>query len=254
MRWSALLIDLDGTLYSGDTPFPGAVEGLQRLATLNVPRRYLTNTTRMSRRTLAERLRGMGFAIDAEEIFTAPRAAAALLASRGARRIALHLPESTREDFPGFEIVEEGAEAVVVGDLGEGWSFERLNRAFQQLLEGAELIALQKNRYWNTGSGLALDAGPFVVALEFASGTAATVVGKPTREFFRLAAQGLETHADRVLVIGDDVEADVGGAQGAGMRGALVRTGKYRPEVVERSGIQPDLEAPDFGTLVAALL
>ena len=237
---TGLLLDLDGTLYVGASPLPGAVEAIRAIADRGIPRRYLTNTTRLSRRGIAELLGRMGFAIGEEEIFTAPLAARRWMENQGFRRVALYVPEAAREDFVDLDVVAEAPEAIVVGDLGEGWTFDVLNEAFRHLLDGAELVALQKNRYWRRGDGLALDAGPFVAALEYAVGRDAVVVGKPSVDFFALAASSLGVPAGGVTVIGDDVEADGGGAQAAGMRGVLVRTGKYREDVLERSGVRPD--------------
>lgn len=251
---TGLLLDLDGTLYVGDFPLPGAVEAIQAIVERGIPRRYLTNTTRLSRRGIAELLGRMGFPIGEEEIFTAPLAAVGWLESRGIRRVALYVPEAAREDFAGLEVVTDAPEAVVVGDLGEGWTFDRLNGAFRHLLGGAALVALQKNRYWRREDGLTLDAGPFVSALEYASGREAVVVGKPSTEFFRLAAERLGTRPEQVTVIGDDVEADVAGAQAAGMRGVLVRTGKYRPDVLARSGVRPDQVADSLAEAVREVL
>ena len=248
-----LLIDLDGTLYVGDTPLPGAVEAIQWLAGRNVPRRYLTNTTRVSRGQLTERLKKMGFPIDEEEIFTAPRAAADWLRSRSTRRISLLLPEAAEEDFAGFELVRHDPEMVVAGDLGREWSYDRLNVAFRQLMEGAELVALHRNRYWTTPEGISLDAGPFVAALEYAAGKRATVVGKPSAPFFQLAATSLGLDGDRITVIGDDLDADIAGAQAAGMRGILVRTGKFREEVLQQSRITPDAICADVAEAVRTL-
>lgn len=237
------LFDLDGTLYVGDAPLPGAVAAVERLVEHGVPRRYLTNTTRFSRRELAARLRGMGFPIDTAEIFTAPLAAAAWLRERNIRRVALYLPEGTREDFAELEVGDDSPEAVVVGDMGEAWDFAGLNRAFRQLLEGARLVALQKNRYWRTRDGLTLDAGPFVAALEYAARVEAEVVGKPSPAYFHLAADSMGVDHAAVTVIGDDLLADVGGAQAAGMRGVLVRTGKFREEELATSPVRPDAVA-----------
>ena len=245
----ALLLDLDGTLYVGDEPLPGTVEAIARLEALGVPRRYLTNTTRFSRRDLGARLRGMGFPIADEELFTAPLAAASWLRARGIRRVTLCVPPSSHEDFHGLDLDHARPEAVVVGDLGKGWSFERLDAAFRALMDGAALVALQKNRYWLTPGGLSLDAGPFVAALEFAARTTATVVGKPSAEFFALALDGLGVDPSRVTVIGDDVEADVGGAQRAGLRAALVRTGKFREEDLG-GAVVPDEIGDSVGALV----
>jgi phospholysine phosphohistidine inorganic pyrophosphate phosphatase len=250
MTPEGLLLDLDGTLYVGDAPLPGAIEAMSTLDRLGIPRRFLTNTTRMPRRQLAANLHAMGFAIDASDIFTAAIAADRWLAAEGIRRVALFVPEASHEDFTSIEAVDHRPEAIVVGDLGTAWSFERLNEAFRHLLDGARLVALQRNRYWRTAQGFALDAGAFVAALEYAADVEATVVGKPSPEFFRIAvdALGLEPHA--LVVVGDDVETDVAGAHRAGLRAALVRTGKYRPEALERVDTRPEWIADSLGHLV----
>jgi len=132
-------------------------------------------------------------------------------------------------------------DAIVVGDLGEAWDFRRLNAAFRQLLGGARLVALQRNRYWRTPDGLTIDAGAFVAALEYAASVEAVVVGKPSAEFFRLAAASLPDGAAPALVVGDDVETDIAGAHAAGLPSVLVRTGKFRPESLEAARVKPDL-------------
>jgi HAD superfamily hydrolase (TIGR01458 family) len=128
-------------------------------------------------------------------------------------------------------LTDDRPDYVLVGDLGEDFGYRRLNAAFRHLMEGAQLLALQKNRYWQTDFGLALDAGPFVAALEFASGKAASVVGKPERDFFRLALEDMGCEAGQVAMVGDDAEADVEGARRAGLVGIQVRTGKWRSDV-----------------------
>ena len=124
-------------------------------------------------------------------------------------------------------------------NVGRSFDYEVLNRAFRHLMAGADLVALQKNRYWRREDGLSLDVGPFVAALEYASGRQAHVVGKPAPEFFRgiLADAGVEPAA--AAMVGDDVETDVGGALDAGLAGILVRTGKYREDAVRASGVEP---------------
>jgi ribonucleotide monophosphatase NagD (HAD superfamily) len=106
-------------------------------------------------------------------------------------------------------------------------------------MDGAALIALQRNRYWETAKGLSLDAGPFVAALEYATGLEAEVMGKPSGAFFELALGELGVSADQAAMVGDDVEADVAGAMDAGLAGILVTTGKYREDLVRESGIEP---------------
>ncbi|MDH3496875.1 MAG: TIGR01458 family HAD-type hydrolase [Gemmatimonadota bacterium] len=227
-RVAGVLLDLDGTLYEDDTPIPGAAEVVARLRRAGLPVRFATNTTRMSRRALGDRLAALGIPAAAEEIISAPVAAATWLRAAGVRRIALCVPDVTFEDFAEFERTAERPEAVIVGDLGSAWTFERLNRAFRWLLDGAALVAVQKNRYWKTADGLTLDAGAFVAALEFAAGVTATLTGKPSPTFFTAAAASMGLAPADVMMVGDDAVSDVAGARGAGCVGVLVRTGKCR--------------------------
>jgi HAD superfamily hydrolase (TIGR01458 family) len=150
-------------------------------------------------------------------------------------RIHLLVPESTHEDFEGFTITETHPDAVLVGDLGSGFTFERLNAAFCSLRSGARLVAIHRNRFWITGSGPTLDAGPFVAALEYASGQRATLVGKPSPAFFEAASSVLGVRRETLAVVGDDFETDVCGGLAAGLRTIQVRTGKYDPAVLERT-------------------
>jgi HAD superfamily hydrolase (TIGR01458 family) len=139
----------------------------------------------------------------------------------------------------GLEEVDDRPDAVIMGDLGEKFGFQILNRAFRMVMDGAELIALQKNRFWMTPDGLSLDVGPFVAALEYAARREALVVGKPAREFFATILAGIPAEPGAAAMVGDDVETDVGGALRAGLAGILVRTGKYRDDAVRASGVEP---------------
>ena len=179
-----LVLDLDGTVYFADASIPGAVAAIERLRRAGVPMCFATNTTRRPRSDLVSRLASMGIEITSQELFTAPVAAARWLAGVGATRVSLLLADATFEEFVDFTLDDETPQYVVVGDLGAEWTFERLNLAFRALKRGAELVAIQKNRFWDPGGGLCLDAGPFVAALEYASEREAVLVGKPSTPFF----------------------------------------------------------------------
>lgn len=245
-----LLVDLDGTLYVGDEPIPGAVEAMRRIGDAGIPFRYVTNTTRKSRRAVAEALREMGFPLRTSRgeslVYTPAAAADRLLLDR---RVHALVAEPLLEDLHGVVLTDRKPEYVLVGDLGDGFTYERLDRAFRHLVDGAELVALQKNRYWQKEDGLSLDAGPFVAALEYASGKEATVVGKPEKAFFEAALGELGLEARRVAMVGDDAEADVAGAKAAGLLGVQVETGKYRPG--ESGGA--DLVLESFADLTGAI-
>ena len=236
----ACVIDLDGTLYVGGGALPGAARAISRLREAGIPICFATNTTRRPRSSLVELLGRMGIPVRPDELFTAPVAAAAWLAGKGARRVSLLLPEVTFEEFRAFEVDDESPDFLVVGDLADEWTFEILNRGFRALLAGARLVAIHMNRYWDPGSGLQLDAGPFVAALEFATGQQAVVVGKPSVPFFQTAAKALGVPLNRVAVVGDAPANDVAGGQAAGCLGVAVRTGTFREDQLGELSRPPD--------------
>lgn len=245
---SAYLLDLDGTLYSGDAAIPGAADALGRLRRARVPFRLVTNTTSRSRRMLVDRLAGYRLTVGAEEIVTATLAGATLLRARGFSRVAPFVPSAALEDLDDLTLVggtsdrpAGPADAVVLGDLGERWTYGLLQEAFDHLMAGAALVALSRDRYFRQGERLALDAGPFVAALEYAANTSAEIAGKPSQAFFAAAVSSLNLPLDRsVAMVGDDLWSDVEGAQRAGLQGWLVRTGKFREDVLRNASVRPD--------------
>lgn len=235
----ALLLDLSGVLYVQEEAVPGAADALARLRSEGMPLRLVTNTTMRSRGAILGRLQRLGIEAEPGELLTPATLARRRCEEAGYRSVSLLVVDELLDDLEGLGPRGDRVDAVIVGDLGEGWSYEVLNRAFRQLMDGAELIALQRNRYWQTAEGLSLDAGPFVAALEYASERQAAVVGKPAPAFFELALSELGVEPGRAAMVGDDVEADVGGAIAAGLAGVLVRTGKYREDLVRSSGVEP---------------
>lgn len=242
MQPRALLLDLDGVLYEGERPVPGAAGAVRWFQEQGFPHLFLTNTTSRPRSALVEKLAGMEIHVDEEQIFTPPVAARQWLAQHDCRSVALFVPRATAAEFAGVSQAgdEEHTDAVVLGDLGEGWDFATLNRAFRLLMADAKtpLVALGMTRYWRAGDGLRLDVGPFVRALEYATGKEAVVLGKPAAPFFEAALSRLGASAGETIMVGDDIRSDVDAAQQLGMRGILVRTGKFLASDLA-SGIEP---------------
>lgn len=235
----ALLLDIDGVLHVGDEVIDGAPEALALLRARSIPFRLVTNTTSRSRRLVVERLVRIGLDVFESDVLTPAALAVARCRARGHERVALHVSDALREDFAALHDEQRDPDAVIVGDLGDGFTWERMNTIYGQIAAGAEFIALQRNRVYQREDGLVLDAGPFVAALEYATGKEGIVTGKPSREFFDAALDAIGADADDTIMIGDDIEADVGGAIESGLRGVLVRTGKYREETLASSGVQP---------------
>uniref|UniRef100_A0A069DRF4 Haloacid dehalogenase-like hydrolase domain-containing protein 2 n=1 Tax=Panstrongylus megistus TaxID=65343 RepID=A0A069DRF4_9HEMI len=220
-----VLIDLSGTLHIENESTPGAVEALNRLRQCNLKIKFVTNTTKESRRNLHERLLKIGFQINVDEIYTSLWAAREFIKKEQLNNPMLLVDDNALEDL---EVSNKDGEhdAVVVGLAPKQFNRATLNKAFRILLDGGRLIAVNKSKYYMRKDGLALATGSFVKTLEYATGIDATVVGKPNIEFFEGALDGVQP--DEAIMIGDDVLDDIGGAQNLGIRGYLVKTGKYR--------------------------
>ena len=240
---AAVLLDMDGVLYEGDAVVPGAPEAVSWLREHGIPLLFLTNTSSKPRSALVAKLAGLGIEAGPDDILTPPLAAVDWIRRHAPGLVALFVPDATRTDFAGVPLADDettDVSAVVVGDLGPGWDFWTLNRAFRLLMQEhrPRLVALGLTRYWKAGDGLRLDVGPYVRALEYAAGVEAVVTGKPAAGFFQAAVERLGRPADRVVMVGDDIRGDVAAAQAVGIRGVLVHTGKFRPADLEL-GITP---------------
>lgn len=240
-----VLLDLDGVVYVGSTPVPGAAAAIEAVRRLGLPILFVTNTTSRPRSALTRKLAWFGVQASSAEILAPPAAAAAWVRARGSGKVALFVPEATRLEFADLAAEADTNPAdvryVAVGDLGAAWDYDTLNQAFRLLHEDPlrELVALGATRYWQSTEGANLDVAPFVAALECASGRKAVVLGKPARAFFQQAAAILGMSPAMLLMVGDDLHADALGAKRAGLRSALVRTGKFRDSDLD-GGEGPD--------------
>jgi HAD superfamily hydrolase (TIGR01458 family) len=240
---AAILLDIDGVLHVSGEPIPGAGDALRRLRANGHRVRFVTNTTTRSRGQLAAELRANGIEVEDDEVQTAARAAVGALKGRRVLALTMH---ALIADLEGIELVGEGADAVLLGGADETpetnlvFSYMNLARAFGELELGADLYCLHRNKWWQTKRGPMLDSGAFVAGLEYAAGVEATVLGKPSRAYFEAACEALDAEPSLTWMVGDDLESDIAGAQGLGMRTVLVRTGKFRPDAVERSRTLPD--------------
>ncbi|KZT19770.1 hypothetical protein NEOLEDRAFT_1123728 [Neolentinus lepideus HHB14362 ss-1] len=273
---AALLIDLSGTLHVGSTPAPHAVSAIEKLRQSHIPFRFCTNTSKESTDDLKGRLKRMGFEVrgsrdsEEEEVWSSLGAVKRVLASKGLRKPYFILTESAVEEcvsaIPSYRqaLEDEGLsyDAVVIGLAPERFHYDAMNTAFRTLIsrnpEQVPFIATHKAKYIRTPDGqLSLGPGPFVTALEHASGVNAEVLGKPSKEFFETVIGSIQLpDSGRIAVIGDDVEADFGeGAIELGLWRVLVKTGKYRVGDESKPGITPPDEVQDsFASFIDSLL
>ncbi|XP_058400219.1 phospholysine phosphohistidine inorganic pyrophosphate phosphatase isoform X3 [Diceros bicornis minor] len=236
-----VLLDISGVLYDGGegggVPIAGSVEAVARLKRSRLKVRFCTNESQKSLEYLVGLLRGLGFDISEGDV-TAPAPATCLILKERGLRPHLLISDGIRSEFD--QIDTSNPNCVVMADAGEGFSYQNMNKAFQVLmeLENPVLISLGKGRYYKETSGLMLDIGAYVKALEYACGIEAEVVGKPSPEFFKSALREMGVEAHQAIMIGDDIEGDIGGAQRCGMRALQVRTGKFRSRTGTSSALK----------------
>lgn len=231
-----LLIDLDGVVYQRGAAIPGSIEAIFRLRKLNLDFRFVTNTTRSPLRSILDQLAAIGLNTERGHVFTPALAARALIRDHDLDPYLL-TSSALKEDFAGLK--GGSKRAVVMADAYDEFTYRNLNEAFRLIEQGAEFLALAKNRSFRDADGeLSLDAGAFVACLEYAASRQAHVLGKPSPEFFHLAVRDMGLEPEEAVMIGDDAEFDVSAAIMAGLQGILVRTGKYKPGA--EKGLEPE--------------
>lgn len=235
-----ILFDLEGVLHIGDRVIDGAADTIRTIRERQIPHRYVTNTTTQSRALLSKKLHAMGIPVEPHEILSAPAAACVYLRQRQPHACYFAVSEAIRNEFREFPTSDTTPDVVVIGDIGRAWTYELMNDLFRMVMAGAELVALHKGKYWQTSEGLSIDIGAFIAGLEYATSVDATIIGKPSPAFFQAAAHELRCPPESIMMVGDDIDSDVGGAQKCGMLGILVRTGKYRQDYADASSVVPD--------------
>jgi len=221
-------VDVDGTISDRflEPTVPGAASALDKIRERRVLR-LVTNATSVPHRTLAEMLREQGLLAEPGELVTPATAARRVLTERGQDSGLLLADEAAREDF-GWFTEDPSGRAVLLATEGHGLKIADLQPAFRLLLAGAPLYTLQQNRYFRKGSDLVTDLGPVAAFLAYASDREVANLGKPSPLLFENLARDAGCGLDEAVMVGDDAEFDASGSVAIGMRGILVRTGKYR--------------------------
>jgi len=235
-----VLFDLDGVLYVGNSQIAGAAEAVSAIRNSGIACRFLTNTSTLSLSSLQRKINALGFDVKTDEIISAPQAALLYLRKQSNPICRFLMAEDVKNDFAEFRQSNTEAEFIVVGDIGDTWSYPLLNELFNCLMNDAKLIAIHKNKFWQTEHGLQMDIGSFIAGLEYASGSTSMIIGKPSTDFFQIALDDMGLKPSEAIMIGDDIDSDIGGAQAAGIKGVLVRTGKFRQGYFEVSPVKPD--------------
>ncbi len=223
----ALLIDLEGVVYQEGKEIPGSISFIQYLDKVNFPYLFLTNTTTMPQKDIAKKLLDLGLKTNPKKIITPLIAAQNYLKKNNLSTIALFCNKRCWEDFEDFEINFQSPDAVIIGDLYQKFTWLKLNEIFHVSLNSKKLIAFHKNKTGTREGKIALDLGPFIKALEYALDKNFILMGKPNKLFFQTAIDYIGIKNEEILMIGDDILVDIGGAQDINLQTCLVKTGKY---------------------------
>jgi HAD superfamily hydrolase (TIGR01458 family) len=237
-----ILLDIDGVLAVSWEPLPGAIDTIGWLRSHGFPFRLITNTTTKTRADLATTLRDAGFDVRDDELITAVAATAQYLrANHPNARCFLLSDGDASADLEGIELADvDVADVIVLGGASEDFTYTTMNRIFDRLMDGATLVGMHRNLYWRTGEGLQLDAGAYIAGLEEATRSDAVICGKPSGPYFDAALSMLGVAREGTIMVGDDIVNDVRGAQVLGLRGVLVRTGKFLPDDFAKVPDPPD--------------
>jgi HAD superfamily hydrolase (TIGR01450 family) len=240
MAVGGVLFDIDGVLVTSWQQIPGAAETLAVLAEHRIACSYLTNTTTRTRAQIAEAMSAAGVAVRPDEVITAAVLTADHVRAHypGARCVLINNGDIT-EDMPGVDIIDiaevrDAPDVVLLGGAGPEFSHLTLSRVYEWMTRDVPVIAMHRSTAWKTSDGLRIDTGMYLIGMEQASGRQVTAVGKPAPAGFLAAAARLGIDCEEMYMVGDDLNNDVLAAQVVGMTGVLVRTGKFRQDILDR--------------------
>ncbi len=250
----ALLLDLDGVVYHGRVPVPGAVEFIRRWRGRGVGIRYITNRSGRTPEAVAAHLAALGVPCDPSEVVTSAVATALKLGP--CRAFVIGEPGLVEVlGRHGIEVGDIDPACVIVG--GDSTvDYAKLTRAVRLVLAGARLIATNPDRLVNVETGVVPGNGAIVAAIAYATRAEPTVIGKPEPTLVQLALEQLGAAPDEALLVGDNLETDIEAGRRAGVRTVHLLTGISKPSDRSPGAPEPTWTARDFGeleTLVARL-
>lgn len=257
MAIKGVLFDIDGVLVTSWEPIDGAADAVRRVEESGYATGFLTSTTSLTQADIAARLWHCGIPAETSEIVTAAKLTAEYVNRhhKGARCWLLNAGE-VRSDMGGIEFTEDSPDLVILGGAGAVFTHENLSRVAELMSQGVPVIAMHRALAWTTSEGLKIDVGAYLPGLEMVSKSDIDVIGKPSERAFTTAAAMMHADPAEVVMIGDDVNTDVLAGQAAGMTGVLVRTGKFRKELLDDLEEKPDHiidSVADLPALLASL-
>lgn len=253
MHKTGFLIDMDGVIYKGSEPIPGAVEFINGLKQKGFPFLFLTNNSQRTSRDVGYKLLKMGFNVNDEDIFTCAMATARYLASKTPGGTAYVIGEGgllNELHNAGYSIVDDHPDYVVIGE-GRTIMLESVDKAINMIMKGSKLIATNLDPNCPVGGGkYRAGCGAFVAMIEMATGKQAFSVGKPSPVMMRMARKTLQLATAETVMIGDTMSTDILGAGSMGFTTVLTLSGVTKAEDLEQFGYAPDFIIPSIHDLL----
>ncbi|MBX6395740.1 MAG: HAD-IIA family hydrolase [Alicyclobacillaceae bacterium] len=248
-----IIVDLDGTLYRGNTAIPGAVEWLKRVRE-QAGVVFLTNNSKWTPEQVACRLQRLGFQADTRDVLTSAMAAARYIRETwgsspllvlGEEGLWQAVQEAGLTAFRPGEIEPERVSVVLQG-IHQSCTYRDLSELCRAIRAGARFVLTNPDRALPTDQGLVPGAGAIASLIEAATGVAPVVVGKPEGRMVEQALHLLNLAKDQVVMVGDNLETDIEAGRRAGVDTVLVLTGYTRREDLGHSRIRPDWVLDDL--------
>lgn len=252
----AVISDMDGVLWRGDTPLPGLARFFETLRARGLPFVLATNNSSKTQADYVRKLAGMG-------VTGIPEAAIVTSGTATAAYLQAHYPPGTRVHVfggeglsaviaaAGFTLADTAARVVVAG-MKWNLTYDDIKVASRLIAAGADFIGTNPDATFPLADGLAPGAGSMIAALQTAAGRAPLIIGKPHPPMFEAALAALHTAPAATLMIGDRLNTDIAGAAACGLRTALVLTG-ISTAAEANDGVQPDAVFDGLPALVDAL-
>lgn len=244
------IFDLDGVVYLGNTPIPGAIESLNRLEAEGHPLFFLTNNSTARRQDYVDRIARMGFQTDEDHVVTSAYATGLYLKAQGAAGQSVFVVGeaglAAEMEMAGLRVLtteDAGVADYVVAGLDRQLTYAKLLRAHREIVEnGAAFVATNRDATYPMETGTIPGGGAIVAPIECSTGVKAVTIGKPEPGCWLRILEVAGADPSGALMVGDRPETDIMGAKAVGLHTALVLTGVTAAEQVPAL---PPEQAPD---------
>lgn len=243
MRFGGFMIDMDGTVYKGGIPIPGAVGFIESLKSHGIPFVFLTNNSAHARTHYLNKLLGMGFDVTMDNVLTSTVATARFVLSErpGSRVYPIASDDVVRDLIDaGLDIVDSDPDIVLLA-FDRTITYEKINKGYRFIMDGAELVATHPDDLCPTEDFYDVDIGPFIRMFEEMCDVKAVVIGKPNRLMLEMAAGEMGVDPMDTVMVGDRMYTDIQMAVSAGTQSILVLTGETTREDLETSQVMPTM-------------